>query len=106
MKKKQTMRAFIYLTMGLAMLFYALPRVPEITMSMEGAFIISWLSFAMLFIGANLYYLIGADRETQERQKRDRIRWLQQGWQELRQGYSRPVARSAKEEPRRRRMMQ
>ncbi|MBL0386249.1 hypothetical protein JJB07_06230 [Tumebacillus sp. ITR2] len=71
MQRKQTMRAFVYLTAGLAMLFYALPRVPDVTMDISGAFTISWLAFAMLFIGANLYYLIGVDKERQSRRRRN-----------------------------------
>jgi hypothetical protein len=67
------MRAFVYLTLGLAMLFFALPRLPHVTMSLEGAFTLSWLLFAMLIVGANLYYLIGADRDNQARRKRNAI---------------------------------
>jgi hypothetical protein len=73
LKRKHTLRAFVYLTLGLAMLFFALPRLPHVTMSMEGAFTVSWLLFAMLIVGANLYYLIGADRDNQARRKRNDI---------------------------------
>ncbi|KEO82080.1 hypothetical protein [Tumebacillus flagellatus] len=69
MQRKQTMRAFVYLTVGLAMLFYALPRVPDVTMDLHGAFTICWLAFAMLCIGANLYHLIGVDKERQKRRR-------------------------------------
>lgn len=76
MQQKRTMRAFVYLTVGLAMLFYALPRIPDVTMSSRGAFTIMWLAFAMLFIGANLYYLIGVDKERQDRRRQSV--WLKQ----------------------------
>ncbi|MGZ4032765.1 MAG: hypothetical protein ACXVDJ_09510 [Tumebacillaceae bacterium] len=73
MKREHTIRAFIYLTLGLAMLFFALPRLPHVTASVEGAFTVSWLLFAMLIVGANLYYLVGADRDNQARRKRNAI---------------------------------
>lgn len=74
MKRKQTLRSFVYLTIGLAMMFYALPNMPDVTMSLAGAFTVSWLAFALLMISANLYYLIGVDRE--QRASRERIAWL------------------------------
>ncbi|PWK13862.1 hypothetical protein [Tumebacillus permanentifrigoris] len=83
MQRKHTMRAFVYLTVGLAMLFYALPRVPDVTMDIRGVFTISWLAFAMLFIGANLYYLIGVDKERQIRRRRSD--WLARTLRNLRE---------------------
>lgn len=55
------------------MLFFALPRLPHVSASIEGVFTVTWLLFAMLIIGANFYSLIGADRETQARRRANAI---------------------------------
>lgn len=102
LKRKSTMRSFVYLTIGLAMLFYALPHMPEVTASLEGVFTLSWTGFAMLIIAANLYYLVGVDRERQH--KKNRYRWIQRGLREMRRGYF-PQAKKAIKEKERRRYM-
>lgn len=96
------MRSFVYLTIGLAMLFYALPHLPDVGPSLAGVFTLSWTGFAMLIIAANLYYLVGVDRE--RKHKQDRLRWLERGWREVQRGYF-PQAKKALKEKERRRSM-
>jgi hypothetical protein len=89
------------MTIGLALLFYALPRVPQVTWSLEGAFTLTWLSFALLIISSNLYDLIGVDKETQELKKR-RSAWLAQGLREFQRGYFSEAKREMRKKKRRR----
>jgi hypothetical protein len=96
------MRAFVYLTLGLAMLFWALPNLPAVTLSAKGAFTISWLLLALLTISANLYYLIGVDREAQAKSKLRR--WSEHRLSELRRGYFPEGKRDLNKENRRRYM--
>ncbi|MGB8955717.1 MAG: hypothetical protein WCC10_10095 [Tumebacillaceae bacterium] len=96
MKRKQTMRSFVYLTIGLAMLFYAMPNLPHVEASLKGAFTVSWLMLAMLIIGANLFHLIGVDRESQARKKR--YAWLRSGMREIRRGYFVEAKRQIKQD--------
>jgi predicted membrane protein len=95
MKRKQSFRSFVYMGLGLAMLFYAIPQLPGLSWSAAGVFSVVWLLFAILIIGANLYYLIGVDKERKRREQ------FQQEWQ-------RDVARTAARlqyERRRRRLL-
>lgn len=69
MKQKQALRSFIYMGLGLAMLFYAIPQLPSLSWSAEGVFTVVWLLFGILVVGANLYYLIGVDKERKRRQQ-------------------------------------
>lgn len=101
MKRKQTTRSFVYMTIGLALLFYALPRVPQVTWSLEGAFTCVWLAFAMLIISSNLYYLIGVDKEKQERKKK-RNEWLERGLREFKRGYFSEAKREMRQKKQRR----
>ncbi|ASS74504.1 hypothetical protein CIG75_05505 [Tumebacillus algifaecis] len=101
MQRKQTTRSFVYLTIGLALLFYALPRVPHVTGSLEGAFTCVWLGFAMLIISSNLYYLIGVDKERQD-WKMKRHAWLQRGMRDLQRGYFNEAKREIRQKKQRR----
>ena len=92
------MRSFVYLTIGLAMLFYAMPHLPRVEATLRGAFTVSWLLLAMLIIGANLYHLIGVDRENQARKKR--YAWLESGMREVRRGYFTEAKRQIKQNAR------
>jgi hypothetical protein len=96
------MRAFVYLTLGLAMLFWALPNLPAVTLSLQGVFTVSWLLLVLLTISANLYYLIGVDREEQAMSKQRR--WIERGLRELRRGYFQEAKRDRNKENRRRYM--
>jgi hypothetical protein len=78
MRKRDARKSFICLAMGLVMLFYAMPRLPDVTLSEEGLFTVLWLLFSLLFIGANLYMLIGVDKE--RRQRRTALRAWEREW--------------------------
>jgi predicted membrane protein len=67
MKRNQALRSFMYMGLGLAMLFYAIPQLPGLSPSAAGVFSVVWLLFGILVIGANLYYLIGVDKERKRR---------------------------------------
>lgn len=71
MKQKKALLSFVYMGLGLAMLFYAIPQLPKLSATAAGVFSVVWLLFGILVVGANLYYLIGVDRE---RKRRDRFR--------------------------------
>lgn len=90
------MQSFVYLTIGLAMLFYAMPNLPHVEATLRGAFTVSWLLLAMLIIGANLYHLIGVDHEHQARKKR--YAWLESGIREIRRGYFVEAKRQIKQD--------
>lgn len=74
MGQRQATKAFLYLLIGFAMLIYAIPRLPDVTFSEEGLFTVVWLLFALLSIGANLYTLIGADRDHRGKRAKKRVR--------------------------------
>lgn len=61
MRKKKAFRAFVYLVIGLGMLIYAIPRLPQVSTSLAGIYALVWLLFAMLLIAANLYALLRVD---------------------------------------------
>ncbi|GAX89460.1 hypothetical protein [Effusibacillus lacus] len=99
MKRKQALRSFMYMGLGLAVIFYAIPQLPGLSWSLGGVFSVVWLLFGILVVGSNLYYLIGVDKERKRREKSKRDR--QREWE-------REVARTAARlqyERRRRRML-
>lgn len=72
MKRKRAARSFVQMGLGLAMLFYAIPQLPGLSWSAAGIFSAVWLAFGILAVGANLYYLIGVDKERKLRHHRQR----------------------------------
>lgn len=76
-KPKRALQSFIKMGLGLAMLFYAVPELPAFSWSPAGLFVISWLLFAVLIIGSNLYYLVGVDKERKLRDRRQ-LEWEQE----------------------------
>lgn len=53
----------IYTCALIALVAYAIPRIPEIHHGMGGTFSVLWILFAGLAIAANLYFVVGADKE-------------------------------------------
>ncbi|SIS55642.1 hypothetical protein [Alicyclobacillus vulcanalis] len=53
----------IYGLAALALAVYGVPRLPKLEHGVAGTFSALWMLFLALFIGANLYFLLGADRE-------------------------------------------
>ncbi|GAB7388653.1 hypothetical protein BSNK01_24910 [Bacillaceae bacterium] len=74
---RKKLRALSCFILALALLFYAVPRVPLAGESpLATGFSVLWLSFALLVVGANLHHALGLDYEEQlERRKR---RWQRQ----------------------------
>ncbi|MFT9486390.1 MAG: hypothetical protein ACH0QD_03335 [Tepidibacillus sp.] len=57
-------KTIIYLILTLAVIFYAIPRVPLFdSSSLAKAFSIVWFFFALLILGAHLDHLLGLDEE-------------------------------------------
>lgn len=56
-------KAFVYTCALVALSVYAVPRLPRMTHGLAGTFTVLWLLFVALCVGANLYFLIGADKE-------------------------------------------
>jgi len=67
------------LTLALATLFYAAPRLPLYSGDALGSvFGLVWLCFALVVAGSHLYHVIGVDRETEQHlQQLRRIRLKQ-----------------------------
>lgn len=56
-------KSFVYVCALVAMLFYAIPRLPRLQHGVAGTFAFLWIGFAGLVLAANLYFLVGADKE-------------------------------------------
>ncbi|UOF92655.1 hypothetical protein LSG31_11110 [Fodinisporobacter ferrooxydans] len=62
-RRAYPLKSVLYVILGLAMVLYAIPKLPAISLSVSGIFTVVWLLFSFLFIGANLYYVYGVDKE-------------------------------------------
>ncbi|MBX6351970.1 MAG: hypothetical protein IRZ10_01445 [Thermoflavifilum sp.] len=56
-------RAITYTCCLLAILVYAIPRIPPLAHGIAGTFSFLWILFAALAVAANVYFLVGADQE-------------------------------------------
>jgi hypothetical protein len=56
-------RAITYTCCLLALLAYGIPRIPPLRPGLAGTFSLVWILFAALAVAANVYFLVGADRE-------------------------------------------
>ncbi|MDQ0191496.1 hypothetical protein JI721_03395 [Alicyclobacillus cycloheptanicus] len=56
-------RAIVYTCALVALVAYGLPRIPALQHGLGGSFSVIWILFAGLAIAANLYFVVGADRE-------------------------------------------
>jgi TRAP-type mannitol/chloroaromatic compound transport system permease small subunit len=77
-KSNQTGKSIGSIIMGIAMVVYAVPKLPAFSLSAAGFFTLVWLLFALLVIGANLYYLIGVDRESRQETEIEEQQMLEQ----------------------------
>ncbi|MCI0182461.1 cbb3-type cytochrome c oxidase subunit I [Sulfoacidibacillus ferrooxidans] len=59
--KKSVSLAYVIAVLG--MLYLMIPRLPRFMWNQSGAFMILWIGFALLVMGANLWFLVGADKE-------------------------------------------
>lgn len=55
--------ALIYALALVALLAYALPRIPALRPGLPGTFSVLWIIFAGLALAANVYFFVGADKE-------------------------------------------
>ncbi|WP_367306938.1 hypothetical protein [Alicyclobacillus acidocaldarius] len=53
----------IYGLAALALAAYGVPRLPKLQHGLAGTFSALWLLLLALYMAANLYFLLGADRE-------------------------------------------
>lgn len=56
-------RAFVYGCALVALVVYGLPRIPALQRGLPGTFSLIWILFAGLALAANVYFLVGADKE-------------------------------------------
>lgn len=56
-------KAFVYSAALIAMLAYGIPKLPKVQHGLPGTFSFLWILFACLALGANLYFVVGADKE-------------------------------------------
>ncbi|MDI9260880.1 hypothetical protein [Alicyclobacillus sendaiensis] len=61
------MYSAIYGLAALALAAYGVPRLPKLEHGLAGTFSALWLLLLALYIGANLYFWLGADRERARR---------------------------------------
>jgi predicted anti-sigma-YlaC factor YlaD len=56
-------RTLFYACAILAIMVYAIPRLPSLKPGLAGTFTLLWILFAGLAVAANLYFVFGADKE-------------------------------------------
>jgi uncharacterized membrane protein len=56
-------KALVYTCALLAIGVYGVPRIPGLYPGLAGTFSMVWILFAVLALAANVYFLVGADRE-------------------------------------------
>jgi len=56
-------RALIYLSSLIALVVYAIPKLPRLQPGIAGSFSMLWILLVCVAIAANLYFLVGADVE-------------------------------------------
>ena len=61
----------LYLGASLGMMCEAALRLPRAAKGGEEAFAAAWFAFAMVTAGANLWFALGADRESRRRRARE-----------------------------------
>lgn len=60
---KTKQRALVYTSCILALLAYGVPKLPALHEGISGTFSALWILFAALAVAANVYFLVGADKE-------------------------------------------
>ncbi|MCL6517661.1 MAG: hypothetical protein K6T67_11990 [Alicyclobacillus sp.] len=56
-------RALVYSCALVGLTAYALPRLPELKPGLGGTFTVLWILVTALALSANIYFLVGADKE-------------------------------------------
>lgn len=52
-----------YVLLSTGILVVAVPRLPRLSLNIDGVFAVFWIAFALAVLGANLWFALGADRE-------------------------------------------
>jgi hypothetical protein len=63
-------RAFVNTCAIVALSVYGIPRIPRLHPGLDGTFSTIWILFAALAVAANLYFLVGADKERSQQLER------------------------------------
>jgi hypothetical protein len=61
--RKTKQKAVAYTVSLILLAVYGIPRMPKIHPGLGGSFVTLWILFVALAIAANVYFLVGADRE-------------------------------------------
>lgn len=56
-------KAFVYVCAIIALGIYGIPKIPSLHPGMGGTFSMVWILFGVLALAANMYFLVGADKE-------------------------------------------
>lgn len=62
-QKNGRRNALIYTCAAVALGVYGIPRLPKMAHGLSGTFSVVWILFLALCVGANLYFLLGTDKE-------------------------------------------
>ncbi len=62
-RRKKRKGGVLYTATGLGLLYEAVPRLPRQAGVWPETFVLAWCGFAMLVVAANLWYVLGADKE-------------------------------------------
>lgn len=62
-RRKRPRGGVFYAVAGLGLLYEAVPRLPRQMGVLPETFTVAWCGFALLVVGANLWHLLGADKE-------------------------------------------
>ncbi len=52
-----------YVLLSTGILVIAVPRLPRLSVNIDGVFAVFWIAFALVVLGANLWFALAADRE-------------------------------------------
>lgn len=63
-------KALLYTSALIGLTVFGVPRLPRLEHGEAGAFTLLWLLFVALCVGANLYFLFGADKERKQQLER------------------------------------
>lgn len=62
-RRKKPWGGVFYAAASLGLLYEAVPRLPRQASAWSETFALAWCGFALLVVAANLWYVLGADKE-------------------------------------------
>ncbi|EPZ47482.1 MULTISPECIES: hypothetical protein [Alicyclobacillus] len=72
-------KSLIYTCALIGLTVYGVPKLPKLAHGMAGTFTVVWLLFVALCVGANLYFLFGADKERKRLLEQQEVEVKSQG---------------------------